>query len=92
MTEEEFLGIYQGILNRNKTPVVEIDATHGQVFVPREFIDEDGAIVLSLGPNAVRALKVLNDTVYCRASFKSQVFSLSFPLANVVDMFPEEGD
>ncbi|MDR3478424.1 MAG: ClpXP protease specificity-enhancing factor SspB [Gammaproteobacteria bacterium] len=92
MTEAEFFDLYHQIISRHKSPLIELDASQGEVFVPREFINDDGSIVLNLSPKAVRSLKVLNDVVYCRASFKSQVFSLSFPLANIIDIFEEDNE
>jgi stringent starvation protein B len=90
MNEFEFIELYTNIIKQKKIPTVNVDATHGEIFVPREYIHEDGTIQLSLSPTAIRDLKVTNDTVYCRASFKRQIFSISFPLANIIDMSIED--
>ncbi|GEM_PF-6043353 len=86
MNESQFIELYTNIINQKKIPAVMVDTTYGEVFVPREYIEDDGIIQLCLSPTAVRELKVVNDTVYCKASFKSKVFSISFPLANIVGM------
>lgn len=91
MNESQFVDLYTYILKNKKTPIVSIDATHGEVFVPRDYIEENGIIQLCISPKAVRDLKILNDAVYCRASFKQQVFCISFPLTNIIEMSIKEG-
>jgi stringent starvation protein B len=85
-TEVEFRDMYSTIVRQNKDPIITVDASEGEVFVPQDLLDEDRTIVLSIGPNAVRDLKVLNDTVYCRATFNKKVMCLSFPLANIIEL------
>lgn len=89
MNESQFLDLYTNILLRKNTPIVDVDVSQGAVFVPREFIDQNGRIQLSLSPKAIRDLNVTNDTLYCRASFKNKIFSLSFPLANIREVTEE---
>ena len=86
MNVAQFFDFYKYLLKNKKNPVVNVDASHGEVFVPRDLIDEDGTISLGIGPKSVRNLKVLNDTVYCRATFNKNVFCISFPLNNVIEM------
>jgi stringent starvation protein B len=92
MNEVDFMSIYTDILKRNKSPIVNIDASIGEVVVPREFIEESGHIQIGISPQAVRNLKVINDIVYCRASFNQEVFCLSFPLASIIDIYEEDDD
>jgi stringent starvation protein B len=92
MTETEFMSIYTEILKQHKLPVVNIDASQGEVFVPREFIDEDGSIQVCISPQAVRNLRIEDDTVYCRVTFNQKPFCLSFPLASIIEMFEESDD
>jgi len=92
MNQAKFFDLYRDMVNRKKIPVVTVDASQGEVIVPREYINEDGTIQLSLSPKAIRDLRIINDLLYCRATFKEEVFSLSFPLSNIIDMYEDEGD
>jgi stringent starvation protein B len=84
--------IYSAILKRRKSPVVDVDTTRGEVIVPREYIDSDGSLQICISPQAVRNLKIENDIVYCRVTFKQEPFCLSFPLDNIIEIFEEEKD
>lgn len=86
MKAAQFFDLYTYLLKNQKNPVVSVDASHGEVFLPRDYIGEDGTINLSIGPKAVRDLEVLNDRVYCRATFNNEVFCISFPLDNIIEI------
>ena len=92
MDKTEFMNTYLHILEQHKLPFVEVDASQGQVFVPREFISEDGSIYLNISPEAIRDLKIVDGIFHCRATFKSEVFSLSFPLTNIIEIVAEDED
>lgn len=91
MTEAEFFETYLYVIKRRNTPIVDVDATYGEVFVPRDCINDDGSIQLSLCPKAIRNLNVKNDAVYFRATFNEKVLSISFPLENIKGIM-ESGD
>ena len=89
ITEMEFMEIYSLIIQQGQLPIVSIDTAAGGVFVPRDFIEPDGTLLLCLAPDAVRHLKIENDIVSCRMSFRQQQVSVSFPLNAIIDIHAE---
>ncbi len=92
MNEMQFMSLYSTMLKNGQAPIVNIDTSFGEVIVPREYIEPDGTLQICISPEAVRNLNIENNIVYCRVTFKSEPFCLSFPLDNIIEIFAENDD
>ena len=60
--------MYEWIVDNGMTPYILVDTRNDQVIIPRQF-EEDGKIVLNLGPTAVQSLDLGNEAVSFDARF-----------------------
>ena len=82
--------MYEWILDNGWTPYVQVDARWPGVVVPRQFVGEDGSIVLNIGPAAVRSLELDNDAISFFARFQGKERQVYFPPEAVIAIFSKE--
>ena len=80
---------YEWIVDSECTPYLVINAAYPRCQVPQDFVEND-QITLNVSPNAIRDLKVLNDTVEFRASFSGIVHIISAPVKAVLAIYAQE--
>lgn len=80
---------YEWIVDSACTPFIVINATYPRCTLPQDFI-ENGQITLNISPNAIRDLKVTNDSVEFRASFSGVVHIVSAPIKAVLAVYAQE--
>ncbi len=71
------------------TPQVIVDATVTGVNVPPEHV-RDGKIVLNIGMEAVRDLRLDNDAIACTARFGGVARELWVPMSAVLGIYAQE--
>lgn len=81
--------IYQWIVDNGMTPHLLVDANDESVHIPREF-EEDGKIVLNIGPMAVNGLKLGNDNVTFSARFSGKSMNVLVPAGQVLAIYTRE--
>ena len=54
--------LYEWIVDNNLTPHLLVNAMHGRVEVPQDYV-KDGQIVLNIAPNAAQGLLLGNNVV-----------------------------
>lgn len=80
---------YQWIVDSGCTPILVIDAHHPRCKIPEEFAD-DGEIVFTVSPVAVRDLYITNEKVEFNASFSGVIHLITAPVNAVLSMYAEE--
>lgn len=81
--------IYEWLNDNNLTAHVLIDATRPGVSVPAAFV-QDGRIVLSIAPGAVRDLFIHNDALSFSARFGGVPMHIMAPMASVLGIYARE--
>ncbi len=81
--------MYQWILDNGTTPHLLVDTSSDLVLVPRQY-EQNGKIVLNIGPTAVQGLTLGNSTVTFHARFGGQPMNVSVPIANVLAVYTRE--
>jgi stringent starvation protein B len=80
---------YEWIVDSACTPFIVINATMPRCKLPQDFI-ENGQITLNISPNAIRDLKVTNESIEFRASFSGVVHIVSAPIKAVLAIYAQE--
>ncbi len=80
---------YQWALDSGQTPHLLVDATIGNVTVPRGHI-EDGRIVLNIDPQATNNLLLGDDLIEFSARFSGEPFNVSIPISAVLGVYARE--
>ena len=80
---------YQWIIDSECTPYLLTDATHDDVVVPMEYV-EDGEIVLNISPMAVKNLDVSNREITFEARFSGNPMHVIVPIKAVLAIYANE--
>jgi stringent starvation protein B len=81
--------MYEWITDNDMTPHLVVDVQHPGVSVPMEYV-QDGRIVLNIGPTAVRALTIANDSVDFDARFGGRSMHVQFPPTAALGIYASE--
>ncbi|EIJ40956.1 stringent starvation protein B [Beggiatoa alba B18LD] len=82
--------VYEWIIDNNFTPYLKVNANLEQVEVPREFVNEEGSIVLNISPSAVRDLELGNEWLSFNARFSGRAQNVLVPIAAVLGIYTKE--
>lgn len=80
---------FEWIVDNDCTPYVVINANFPRCNLPKEFI-QNGEITLNISPNAVRDLKISNETIEFRASFSGVVHLVAAPVKAILAIYAQE--
>ncbi len=81
--------MYEWIVDNGMTPHILADTSSEQVKVPRQF-EEDGKIVLNIGPTAVQSLDLGRDAVRFDARFVGKPMTVVIPIESVLAIYTRE--
>jgi len=81
--------LYEWMLDNDATPHLMIDETAAGVQVPSGF-SQDGILILSISPNAVRDLSLTNTDVSFSARFAGKPEQVWLPMCAVKGIFAKE--
>ncbi len=82
--------IYEWIIDNNMTPYIMINAIDDEhLIAPMEYI-EDGRLVLSISPSAVRDLEMGNDFIFFSGSFNGAIKHIQIPVDLVLTIYAKE--
>jgi len=81
--------IYQWLVDNGLTPFLQVDAQAEGVAVPSAFV-KDGAILLNIGPTAVRELDLGNELIFFNARFGGVAMDVLLPPAAVLGIYARE--
>jgi len=82
--------IHQWILDNQWTPYLLVQAEFPDVVVPNNYADQDGKIILSLSPAAIRNLDIQQESIQFKASFSGAVFDIYVPVPAVLAIYASE--
>ncbi len=80
---------YEWIIDSDCTPFVVINANYPRCQVPLDYV-ENGEITLNVSPEAIRDLKITNDSIEFRASFAGVVHIISAPIKATLAIYAQE--
>ena len=81
--------MHEWIVDSNLTPYALVDATHTEVVIPTEYV-EDGKILLNISPNATQHLNLGNEFILFHARFNGVSMEVSFPVSAVMAIYAKE--
>jgi len=81
--------MYEWIVDNGMTPYILVDTKNDQVIIPRQF-EEDGKIVLNLGPTAVQSLDLGIEAVSFDARFDGSSMDVLVPMEYVLAIYTRE--
>lgn len=81
--------IYEWIVDNSLTPYILVNASHDNVQVPRQFVEND-KIVLNIAPRAVNNLQLNNEQVLFDARFSGQPMQVMLPISAVLAIYAKE--
>lgn len=81
--------IHEWICDNGETPILLVDATHPEVTVPQDFVN-DGRIVLNISPSATDGLQLGNELIAFSARFGGRPESIELPVASVLAVYSRE--
>lgn len=81
--------IYEWIVDNGMTPHVLVATNNTDVQVPRQY-EEDGRIVLNIGPTAVKSLQLGNEQVSFDARFGGKPMEVIAPIKHVMAVYARE--
>lgn len=81
--------MYQWIVDNGMTPHILVDAANDSVLVPRQY-EENGKVVLNIGPMAARTLKLGSDDVTFNARFSGTPMDVVVPIRHVLAIYTRE--
>jgi stringent starvation protein B len=81
--------MYEWIVDNGMTPYILVDTKNDQVIIPRQF-EEDGKIVLNLGPTAVQSLDLGIEAVNFDARFDGASMDVMVPIEFVLAIYTRE--
>ncbi len=82
--------IYEWLLDNQLTPYLLVDASQDNTQVPREFVQENGTIILNMSPTAVQSLELENEYVSFTARFSGQVQQIYVPMVAALGLYAKE--
>ncbi|ALG67968.2 ClpXP protease specificity-enhancing factor [Beggiatoa leptomitoformis] len=82
--------IYEWIIDNGFTPYLKVNANLEHVEVPREFVNEDGSIILNVSPSAVRDLELGNEWLSFNARFSGRALNVLVPITAVLGIYTKE--
>lgn len=82
--------LYEWIVDSDCTPHMLVDANAPGVEVPREYVKEDGQIVLNVSPAAVIDLQLSNHMVTFNGRFGGRPMDVVFPVSAVLGIYARE--
>lgn len=82
--------IYDWVLDNSFTPYLLVAADEPNVEVPRQYVGEDGKIVMNLSPTAVRNLDLSNEMITFEARFSGTPHSVFIPTGAVLAIYAKE--
>lgn len=81
--------MYEWIVDNGMTPYILVDTKNDQVIIPRQF-EEDGKIVLNLGPTAVQSLDLGIEAVSFDARFDGSSLDVFVPIEYILAIYTRE--
>lgn len=81
--------MYEWIVDNGMTPYILVDTGNDQVIIPRQF-EEDGKIVLNLGPTAVQSLDLGIEAVSFDARFDGSSLDVFVPIEYILAIYTRE--
>jgi len=81
--------MYEWIVDNGMTPYILVDTRNDQVIIPRQF-EEDGKIVLNLGPTAVQSLDLGIEAVNFDARFDGKSMDVMVPIEHILAIYTRE--
>ena len=81
--------MYDWIVDNGMTPHILADSSSDQVKIPRQF-EEDGKIVLNIGPTAVQSLDLGKSAVSFDARFDGKPMTVVIPIESVLAIYTRE--
>lgn len=81
--------MYEWIVDNGMTPYILVDTKNDQVIIPRQF-EEDGKIVLNLGPTAVQSLDLGIEAVSFDARFDGSSMDVFVPMEYILAIYTRE--
>jgi len=81
--------MYEWIVDNGMTPYILVDTRNDQVMIPRQF-EEDGKIVLNLGPTAVQSLDLGIEAVSFDARFDGSSMDVMVPIEFILAIYTRE--
>ena len=81
--------LYDWIIDNHCTPFVIINAEAANVEVPKLYV-EDGRIILNVSADAVRDLKINNESLEFNARFNGVSTNVYAPIASVLAIYAQE--
>ncbi|MGI9304033.1 MAG: ClpXP protease specificity-enhancing factor [Gammaproteobacteria bacterium] len=81
--------MYQWIVDNGMTPYLLVDCSSAAVRVPKQF-EENGRIVLNIGPMAVSGLTLGNDEVSFSARFDGRAMNVLVPVPHIMAIYTRE--
>jgi stringent starvation protein B len=80
---------YEWIVDSRCTPILVLDAVYPGCKVPANFI-EDNEIVFNISPDAVRDVKITNESLTFKASFSGVIHCIYAPIGSILAIYAEE--
>lgn len=80
---------HEWIVDSSCTPILVLDANNPRCKIPKDFA-EGGEIVFNVSANAVRDLKMTNESVEFKASFSGVIHIIFAPIKAVLAVYAEE--
>jgi stringent starvation protein B len=81
--------IYEWVIDNSLTPHLLVDATHPEVIVPVNHINE-GQIILNIRPTAIQGLEMENASIEFNARFNGQSTQIFVPMDSVLAIYAQE--
>ena len=81
--------MYEWIVDNGMTPYVLVDTRNDQVIIPRQY-EEDGKIVLNIGPAAVGSLDLGNQALSFDARFDGTSMDVFVPMEFILAIYTRE--
>lgn len=81
--------LYEWIVDNQCTPYVLVDASIGEVLVPRQYVKDD-QIVLNISPDAVVDLTISNQAVAFNGRFGGVATDVYVPISAVIGIYARE--
>ena len=82
--------IHEWICDNGLTTHLAVLADYPGVEVPRDFVTEDGQIVLNIAPRAVQNFSAGNDEIAFSARFSGQPMNIRVPIKAVLAVYARE--
>lgn len=82
--------VHEWCVDQDLTPYLLVNAQSQDVLVPRQFVQEDGRIVLNLKPQAVHNLVLGDRKIEFNARFGGSPMQVKIPLPAVLAIYARE--